>query len=573
MGIPTYFRYLLLRHHDILKVQKNNVPLDYFFLDLNSVLYEVYRTETEKFQQNQRYFYRKIVDELVVLCNDIIQPQKMIYFALDGPAPRAKMVQQRSRRYKSIQFSKLVGGNKEDWNPSNNICPGTTFMHDLSIFLMNAVQQKKFICPKVVLDDASHPGEGEHKILPIIRKLKGKSDGVIVMSPDNDLLSLGILTGKSNLFVLRYMDSFCADILKVDLDKTKRQMVFISIDKIQEHFCKEQEKLYGKSVDTHNLLLDYNFLLSMVGNDFVTSLPYMKIKSGGLDKLIQIYNSIYQNEKSFLVDKNSMEINLSFFTELVRQLSLMENNEMKNLSGFIQREMFHGRPLKDEDEMSESKRFENRLNHLYMCNPHHPLHEEYKDDFTRVDYTSPKNEWKAQYYQNFCHVNPQNYREYNALRSKMVQKYLESLVFTLHYYNKECPSWSWYYPFRVAPFFSDVYTNLTKLHFDINGIRFKKGKPYTPFQQLMLILPTDSKHILPSEFHPLFEKYSSFYPSAFRVDALQGMKYIYSEAILSEMRSELQFLGDIQKIERKLKEKDRKRNNVSKGVYKFNFVL
>lgn len=571
MGIPTYFRYLLLRHHDILNVQKNNVPLDYFFLDLNSVLYEVYRKDTEAFQKNQRYFYRKIVEELVILCNDVIQPQKMIYFALDGPAPRAKMVQQRSRRYKSIQFADLLGGTKDDWNPSNNICPGTLFMHDLSLYLMNCIQQKKFRCPKVVLDDASHPGEGEHKILPIIRKLKNHSDGVIVMSPDNDLLSLGILTGKNNLFVLRYMDSFCADILKVDLDKSFRQMVFISIDKIQEHFCNEQEKLYGTSIDTSNLLLDYNFLLSMVGNDFVTSLPYMKIKSGGLDKLIQIYNSIYQNQKSFLVDKLSLKINLGFFTELVRQLACMENNEMKNLSSFIQRERYQGRSIKNEEDQSEAKQFENRLSHLYMCNPHHPLYDFYKDDFDRIDYSTPKNVWKAQYYQHFCQVNPENYAEYNALRSKMVQKYLESLVFTLQYYNRECPSWSWYYPFRVAPIFSDVYTNLTKLRFDINKISFSKGKPFTPFQQLMLILPSQSRHILPKEFHCLFQKYQTYYPTSFRVDALQGMKYIYSEAILSEMRHDLQFLTDIQKIEEKLLKKDKERNKVSKGVYQFKF--
>ena len=105
----------------------------------------------------------------------------------------------------------------------------------------------------------------------------------------------------------------------------------------------------------------------------------------------------------------------------------------------------------------------------------------------------------------------------------------------------------------------------------MNGIQFKKGKPYTPFQQLMLILPSDSKQILPNEFHPLFQKYQSFYPSTFRVDAFQGMKYIYSEAILPEMRHELQFFGDVQKIEKNLKKIDKERNSISNGVYKFHF--
>jgi 5'-3' exonuclease len=424
----------------------------------------------------------------------------------------------------------------------------------------------------VVLDDSSHPGEGEHKILPVIRKLKGKADPVVIMSPDNDLLSLGILTGKSNVYVLRYMDKFCADILKMDIVKTERQMVFISIAKIQEHFCREQEKAFGKQLDTESLLIDYQFLLSMVGNDFVCSLPYMKIKSGGLDKLIQIYSTIHHTENAFLIDKETLRIHPRFFIELVRQLACMENNEMKNLSNFIHREIHEGRPMKDEDQWTASELFENRLNHLYLCNPHHPLHEEYKSDFTKIDYTQPKNEWKAQYYEFFCQVNPKNYREYNMLRSKIVGKYLESLSFTLFYYNRECPSWSWYYPYRVAPLFSDVYTNLTKLKFDMNDIVFPKGQPFSPFQQLMLILPSDSKHILPKQFYPLFEKYKSFYPNDFRIDALQGMKYIYSEAILPEMHAFLQFTSDVKKIEKVLPTRERERNLISKGVYKFNFA-
>ena len=77
-----------------------------------------------------------------------------------------------------------------------------------------------------------------------------------------------------------------------------------------------------------------------------------------------------------------------------------------------------------------------------------------------------------------------------------------------NYYFDKCPSWSWYYPYRVPPLFSDIYTNLTKFNIDVNNdISFTKGTPYSPFEQLALILPPQSKNILPPSYDFLFQKY------------------------------------------------------------------
>jgi 5'-3' exoribonuclease 2 len=92
----------------------------------------------------------------------MIKPQKVFYMAIDGCAPRAKMNQQRSRRFRSaqeaaekeverkesIRLFEAMGNtvsdetkNKKAWD-SNAITPGTPFMDLLSASLKYWVSHK-----------------------------------------------------------------------------------------------------------------------------------------------------------------------------------------------------------------------------------------------------------------------------------------------------------------------------------------------------------------------------------------------------------------------------------------------
>ena len=75
----------------------------------------------------------KNIENLTLLC----KPKKII-LAIDGPAPYAKIVQQRRRR-----FSAVVNKEEDDKGfDSNNITPGTKFMDHLSKYIDWFIRKK-----------------------------------------------------------------------------------------------------------------------------------------------------------------------------------------------------------------------------------------------------------------------------------------------------------------------------------------------------------------------------------------------------------------------------------------------
>lgn len=77
-------------------------PIDRLYIDMNGVIHGCSHNNTslkepisrEEIFQNVAYYLDRIV-------GDIVQPSQLVYLSIDGVAPRAKLNQQRSRRYRS----------------------------------------------------------------------------------------------------------------------------------------------------------------------------------------------------------------------------------------------------------------------------------------------------------------------------------------------------------------------------------------------------------------------------------------------------------------------------------------
>jgi 5'-3' exoribonuclease 2 len=167
----------------------------------------------------------------------IVRPRKLVFMAIDGVAPRAKLNQQRARRFRSAKEmaeKKIADQSRYEaecyrakpgsappamptyWD-HNVITPGTPFMQALAEHLRFFLHDRLSNHPAwrgvaVVLSDASVPGEGEHKIMDFIRGQRRRpgydpNTRHAIHGKDADLIMLCLATHEPHFSVLRELDA------------------------------------------------------------------------------------------------------------------------------------------------------------------------------------------------------------------------------------------------------------------------------------------------------------------------------------------------------------------------------
>ena len=136
MGIPSFFSYIVKRYdkRNIL-IENPKKTVGRLFLDLNGIIHPcshsvISELKTDNLTNSplsliEDKICEKTINYIIKICNEI-NPSDLLYIAIDGVAPRAKMAQQRKRRFKSVQDKILDPSKpvKTKWD-SNAISPGT----------------------------------------------------------------------------------------------------------------------------------------------------------------------------------------------------------------------------------------------------------------------------------------------------------------------------------------------------------------------------------------------------------------------------------------------------------------
>ena len=338
---------------DMSRPNPNGEEMHNLYLDFNGIVHPCSHPEGKPAPANESEMMMEIFKYTERVVN-MVRPRRLLYIAIDGVAPRAKLNQQRARRFraardakekdaKDAEFNVLLRRQQESrgepttieeivtktWD-SNVITPGTPFMFVLALSIRYWVQFKlntdlAWANLKVIISDASVPGEGEHKIMNFVRSQRSDPEydpntRHVMYGLDADLIMLGLATHEPYFRILRE-DVFAADanskpgacnlcgqkghfaancrgVAKVksgDFDEKasipdKKPFIWLNVPILREYLGAELF-IPGQPFrfDLERALDDWVFMCFFVGNDFLPHLPSLDIHEDGIDKLIAIW--------------------------------------------------------------------------------------------------------------------------------------------------------------------------------------------------------------------------------------------------------------------------------------------
>lgn len=259
-----------------------------------------------------------------------IKPRKLFFMAIDGVAPRAKMNQQRARRFRTALDAEkarekaIKEGQEmptEDPFDSNCITPGTEFMAKLTQQLKYFISKKvsedtDWQGVEVVLSGHEVPGEGEHKIMEYIRQAKAQPNydpnvRHCLYGLDADLIMLGLLSHDPHFCLLREEVTFGRQSKTKSKDLEHQNFYLMHLCIVREYLELEFQELkqdgaFGFPYDLERVIDDFILMAFFVGNDFLPNLPNLHINEGALALMFQKYKEIlprlggYINEHGYI---------------------------------------------------------------------------------------------------------------------------------------------------------------------------------------------------------------------------------------------------------------------------------
>jgi len=529
MGIPKFFKHVTNRFDSlIVKINDTKVKIDNLYFDMNCMIHPCVRNviqnypnlvkeynnleKTEKFQNNPEFitkFEEKVyleIDNYLDKLINVAKPKKLIYLAIDGVAPRAKMEQQRIRRYRTIKQKSLeetiykkysVIRNEFD---TNCITPGTIFMYKLSDHLRKYITKKNnTLNLPMILDDSQNKGEGEHKIVQYIKQFS-KDEVNCIYGLDADLIMLSLCID-SEIYLLRetihfgkvYTDTF----LYFDVKNFGNQLYDIISKQINTDMDEEID------LDRQNIINDYVCLCFLIGNDFLPHINGLDISNNSINDLLKIYIDIYKVRLKPLTNEN--QINFIFLRQILTNIYSNENKYLPKYQNKI-------------DNFKPRLEYQNEMELEIEKIKYYPIFNRgFQFKFGEFDWIDKY----YKYYFNICNIaKNQDYI------TDICVNYIDGLQWNIKYYLDACPCYTWYYKYPAAPCLRELCKHLISRVYPTN---FKDNIEFSPLEQLSIVLPIQSSILWAKSYKDIVNKDSrmiGFYPSDIDLYKL-NKKFLY----------------------------------------------
>jgi 5'-3' exonuclease len=555
MGIP-YFFYHICKKYDTNKIvtslESISNSVDHLYFDYNSLIHpcaheiiELHstinlQTNEKELDCSQEQLEQYIIEKCLSYTRyliDLVKPKSSVFIGIDGVAPRAKMNQQRERRFKSYYITKKL------WD-TNKITPGTLFMAKL---LDKLNQFKKDISLdlnlSVIVSSSEEPGEGEHKIMHFMNNIQIQQTHIIY-GLDADLIMLTLLhKWSSNIILFR-------DNSKFDLQSTKRFECLpindlkngIVRDILSNKWVSQKFQRDYKYTSSFRFVVDYIFCCFLLGNDFLPHLPSLLTKENGIHFISKCYTQTFLEENDFLIQMESNKKNggtLDDFDPI--QQDVQTPKYKVNWSFFYK--------LMNNFSKQESYFFKNKKNKSLKDSEFNLILDTNISVFTKDLIHFNQQNYKKRYYLYYGNKN------FKGDIDPVILEYLKGLVWVLNYYNlhSHC-NWTWYYPYDFAPFASDIVHSHSKSKFDTT-FTFSKTNPLKSVEQLILVLPKESLLSFVAEqdsvlYNKLYQKLQlntilEYYPNELILDGIDKEHIWECKPLMKFMPDEiLEFLSN-----------------------------
>jgi len=512
MGVPGFFAWLLRYKSNNIILDKIDKTIECLYIDANCLFHpkcfeilKLYPNE-KNIQKLESLMIKNIIEYIDFLIK-IAKPTRLIYIAVDGVAPIAKIDQQRKRRYKSFYDNKFRNELMDKFSISHNnswsnvvITPGTEFMEKLHIKLLNHIQTHSDKT-KIVYSSYKEEGEGEHKIYSYMKeKYKQYKYTHVIYGLDADLIFLSLSSNFSSLYLLREGQEFGknnAQFNYVDIDQTKLTINEVMNDRI------EQEHINDKDINYSN---DFIIICYFLGNDFIPHLPSIDIKKDGMDIILNAYSDmmLYTNER--LLD-NNYNLNLTSLKIFIKSLANIEEDLIKN-------KLFEHLKRDEKFRCKTTEKFD-----IELFNYENLKYIDKSDPFMYFNELITFEESKFKYYEHYLHITVNQ----DLMIKKMVESYFEIFCWVIDYYFRGCKNWRIKYEFNHAPFITDIYKLFDEINFkDINDIINQTYSPFTINQQLISVIPVTYKKIIPKNLQSYYNniELTEMLPTNFKIDYL-----------------------------------------------------